>query len=451
MNLLTDDIKELLKKLAIPASVGTLFQTLYNVVDSFFAGKISPEALSALSKSFPIYFIIIGTCIGVTVASTSLIANSIGETNEKKTLNYFTHSIYYGIIIAIIIAFIGLAYADNIFDIMVTTPEVKSLGLEYTNIIFAGSVVFILVVSFNSLLHAEGDTKTYRNLLILSFFLNILLNPILIFGFMFIPPMGVKGIAIATIISQFISLLIIFIKILKNERVKRLNINYFRPKFLYFKNLFFQSVPITISISASSFAFTVVIAYVGNFGEYAVAGYGAGERFVHVMLLPVLGLNTAIVSIIGQNFGAKNYNRIKEAYFSAIKYGVSIMIVSGFMVYFTADIIIGLFSSNLDVIDSGKQYLKIQTFAFPAYTIFFMCNGFFIGLKKAEYAMASNLIRNFAIPIIVYYIAVELTASLNAFFWLWSLSNITYSALILLFVIFFIKNKLNKSGAVVQP
>ena len=451
MNLLTDDIKELLKKLAIPASVGTLFQTLYNVVDSFFAGKISPEALSALSKSFPIYFIIIGTCIGVTVASTSLIANSIGETNEKKTLNYFTHSIYYGIIIAIIIAFIGLAYADNIFDIMVTTPEVKSLGLEYTNIIFAGSVVFILVVSFNSLLHAEGDTKTYRNLLILSFFLNILLNPILIFGFMFIPPMGVKGIAIATIISQFISLLIIFIKILKNERVKRLNINYFRPKFLYFKNLFFQSVPITISISASSFAFTVVIAYVGNFGEYAVAGYGAGERFVHVMLLPVLGLNTAIVSIIGQNFGAKNYNRIKEAYFSAIKYGVSIMIVSGFMVYFTADIIIGLFSSNLDVIDSGKQYLKIQTFAFPAYTIFFMCNGFFIGLKKAEYAMASNLIRNFAIPIIVYYIAVELTASLNAFFWLWSLSNITYSALILLFVIFFIKNKLDKSSVVVQP
>ena len=451
MNLLTDDIKVLLKKLAIPASVGTLFQTLYNVVDTFFAGKISPEALSALSKSFPIYFIIIGTCIGVTVASTSLIANSIGESDERKTLNYFTHSIYYGIIVAIIIAFIGLTYADDIFDIMVTTPEVKSLGLDYTNIIFAGSVVFILVVCLNSLLHAEGDTKTYRNLLILSFFLNIILNPILIFGFMFIPAMGVKGIAVATILSQFISLLIIFIKIINNKRVKQLSLNYFKPKFLYFKNLFFQSVPITVSISASSFAFTIVITYVGNFGEYAVAGYGAGERFIHVMLLPVLGLNTAIVSIIGQNFGAKNYERIKEAYFTAIKYGVLIMILSGFIVYFIADIIIGLFSSNLDVINSGKQYLKIQTFAFPAYTIFFMCNGFFIGLKKAEYAMVSNLIRNFAIPVIVYYIAVKMTVSLNTFFWLWSLSNIIYSALILLFVIFFIKNKLDKSGAVVQP
>ena len=451
MDLIKDNIPKIIRKIAIPASVGTLFQTLYNVVDSFFAGKISPEALSALSKSFPIYFIIVGTCIGVTVASTSLIANSIGESNEEKTLNYFTHSIYYGIIVSIIIAFIGLTYADNIFDIMVTSPEVKSLGLEYTNIIFIGSVVFILVVCLNALLHGEGDTKTYRNLLILSFFLNIILNPIFIFGFLFIPAMGVKGIAIATIISQFISLLIIFLKILKNKRVKQLVSKHFNPKFEYFKNLLFQSVPITVSISASSFAFTVVITYVGNFGEYAVAGYGAGERFVHVMLLPVLGLNTAIVSIIGQNFGANNYDRIKEAYYTAIKYGVSIMIISGFIVYFIADIIIGVFSNNLDVIESGKQYLKIQTFAFPAYTIFFMCNGFFIGLKKAEYAMASNLIRNFAIPVIVYYVAIKLTVSLTTFFWLWSLSNIAYSTLILLFVMFFIKNKLDKSSVVVQP
>ena len=97
MNILTDDIKVLVKKLAIPASVGTLFQTLYNIVDTFYAGKISPEALSALSKSFPIYFVIIATCIGVTVAGTSLIGNSIGENNKKKVLNFFTNTIYFGV------------------------------------------------------------------------------------------------------------------------------------------------------------------------------------------------------------------------------------------------------------------------------------------------------------------------------------------------------------------
>ena len=162
--------------------VGTLFQTLYNVIDTFFAGKISPEALSALSKSFPIFFIIIATSIGVTVAGTSLIGNSIGEKNKKNILNYFTHIIYFAIILSFIISFIGLNFSNKIFDLMVTTPEVTKLGLEYTDIIFSGSLLFILVVALNSLLHAEGDTKTYRNVLILSFFINLILNPILIFG-----------------------------------------------------------------------------------------------------------------------------------------------------------------------------------------------------------------------------------------------------------------------------
>ena len=102
MNLLKDDVSQLIKKLAIPASVGTLFQTLYTLVDTFYAGKISPEALSALSKSFPIYFLIIATSIGVTVAGTSLIGSSIGEKNEKNVIGYFTNIILYSVIISII-------------------------------------------------------------------------------------------------------------------------------------------------------------------------------------------------------------------------------------------------------------------------------------------------------------------------------------------------------------
>ena len=110
MDLLKDSIPKLVRRLAIPASVGTLFQTLYNIVDTFFAGKISPEALSALSKSFPIYFIIIAASIGVTVAGTSLIGNSIGENNKNKVQHYITHIIMYGIIVSIFITYLGLNY-----------------------------------------------------------------------------------------------------------------------------------------------------------------------------------------------------------------------------------------------------------------------------------------------------------------------------------------------------
>ena len=312
MNLLKDNVPKLVRKLAVPAMVGTLFQTLYNIVDTFFAGKISPEALSALSKSFPIYFIIIATSIGVTVAGTSLIANSIGEKNNKKTLNYFSHIVYYGILVSIFITFLGLYFAEKVFFLMGSTEEVVFLGLEYTNIIYSGSILFILVVSLNSLLHAEGDTKTYRNVLILSFLLNILLNPIFIFGFLFIPAFGVKGIGIATIISQFVSFIIILLKVLKNPRLLKITNEFLAPKFLYFKNIFFQSMPITISICGYALAAAIIFTYVGQSGEYAVAGYGVGTRIEQVVLLPILGINTAIISIIAQNYGAKNFDRIKK-------------------------------------------------------------------------------------------------------------------------------------------
>ena len=451
MNLLKDKIPRLVRKLAIPASIGTLFQTLYNIVDTFYAGKISPEALSALSKSFPVYFIIIAASIGVTVAGTSLIGNSIGEKDENKVLNYFTHIIFFGIIISIFITIFGLNYSEKIFYIMGSTKEVSQFGLQYTDIIFYGSIIFILVVALNSLLHAEGDTKTYRNVLILSFFLNIILNPILIFGFLFIPAMGVKGIGIATLISQLLSLIIVLKKVLSNSRVKLLHKEFFLPKFLYFKNIFFQSMPIFISICAYSIASAIIFIYVGQEGEFATAGYGAASRFEQVLFLPVLGINTAIISIISQNYGAMNFNRIRETYFTAIKYALFIMVLAAIAVFLLADIVTSVFSNNFEVIDYGKRYLRISALVLPAYPLFFISNGFFMALKKSENAMISNMIRNLVLPVSVFYLAKYLTADFNTFFWLWVVFNWSYSLMYLLVVLYYLRSQLEKSRAVINP
>ena len=451
MDLLKDNIPKLVRKLAVPAMIGTLFQTLYNVVDTFFAGKISPEALSALSKSFPIYFIIIATSIGVTVAGTSLIGNSIGEKDNKKTLNYFSHIIYYGILISIFITFLGLYFSEPVFFLMGSTEEVASLGLEYTNIIYSGSFLFILVVSLNSLLHAEGDTKTYRNVLVISFLLNIILNPILIFGFLFIPAFGVKGIGIATIISQLVSFLVILFKVLKNERVRKITSEYLVPKFLFFKNIFFQSMPISLSICGYALAAAIIFTYVGQSGEYAVAGYGVGTRIEQVVLLPILGINTAIISIIAQNYGANNLVRIKETYFTAIKYAFIIMITAGTLVFLSASVITSFFSSDPEVIEYGKRYLKISAFVLPAYPVFFLSNGFFMALKKSENAMISNFFRNVLNPIAVFYIAKYINASFETFFWLWVGINWFFSISYFFIIIYYFKLKLNKPSTVVHP
>ena len=451
MNLLKDNVPKLVRKLAVPAMVGTLFQTLYNIVDTFFAGKISPEALSALSKSFPIYFIIIATSIGVTVAGTSLIGNSIGEKNNKKTLYYFSHIVYYGILVSIFITFLGLYFAENVFFLMGSTDEVVSLGLDYTNIIYSGSILFILVVSLNSLLHAEGDTKTYRNVLILSFLLNILLNPIFIFGFLFIPAFGVKGIGIATIISQFVSFIIILFNVLKNPRVLKITNEFLLPKFIYFKNIFFQSMPITISICGYALAAAIIFTYVGQSGEYAVAGYGVGTRIEQVVLLPILGINTAIISIIAQNYGAKNFDRIKQCYFTAIQYAFIIMLTSGIIVFISAGFITSIFSSDPEVIEYGKRYIKISAFVLPAYPVFFLSNGFFMALKKSENAMISNFFRNVLNPILVFYIAKHIDANFETFFWILGGINWFFSISYFFVVVYYFKAKLNKSSAVVHP
>ena len=451
MDLLKENIPVLVRKLAIPASVGTLFQTLYNIVDTFYSGLISPEALSALSKSFPIYFIIVATSIGVTVGGTSLIGNSIGEKNEKNASYYFTHIIIYGLLISVFITFIGLYFSEKVFDLMGSTQEITNLGLQYTNIMFYGSFLFFLVVSLNSLLHAEGDTKTYRNVLILSFLLNIILNPILIFGFLFIPAMGMMGIGLSTIIAQLIAFLIILFKVLQNPRVKKITIEYFNVKFIFLKNIFFQSMPISIAICGYAVAATFIFTYVGQTSELAVAGYGAATRIEQVVLLPILGINTAIISIIAQNFGANNFDRVKETYFVSIKYGLILMFFSGILVYLTADIVPRFFSSNEVVLEYGRRYLKIAAFILPAYPIFFLSNGFFMGLKKSNYAMVNNMMRNVLVPICVFYLAKYLSADFDTFFWLWFVFQWTLSILLFTYVSYYIKKKLDKSSTVLNP
>jgi len=325
---------------------------------------------------------------------------------------------------------------------MNSSKEVTGLGLEYMNIIFPGTIIFILVVALNSFLHAEGDTITYRNVLILSFLLNIILNPILIFGFLFIPPLGVAGIGIATLIAQSVSLLIILIKILNNNRIKHITIEYLKIKFLFLIEIFFQSMPIALAIFGYSIAAIIVFSFVGLSGEYAVAGYGAATRIEQVVLLPILGINTAIISIIAQNIGAKFLNRVENTYFVSIKYGIFLMIIAGILVFSLADIVPKFFSSNTEVILYGSMYLKISAIILPAYPIFFLSNGFFMALKRSGKAMINNIIRNVIVPILSFYIAKAIDADFKTFFYIWAIFQWSISLVLLFYVKYYIKHKL---------
>ena len=398
LNFTTDKISYLLKKIAIPAATGTLFSSLYTLVDTFYAGQISPNALVALSKAFPISFIIIAFGVGILAGSTSLISNAIGEKNKTKASLYLSQSLIYSLVVASFVIFFGLNFSSDLLRLMGTEEENIALTLKYTNIIFLGSIFFYIQVSLNAGLNAQGDTKSYRNILIISFFLNIVLNPLFVFGYGIIPPLGIAGLAIATITTQCLSMLYILYKVLKTDAKEYLAFKYFYIKISFIKDLFKQGMPVTVSMMLIGLGIYNILFFVSKFGDLAAAGYGVALRVEQLLLLPIIGLNTAVLSISGQNFGAKEYKRIGEVYFKAISYGSALMIVAGFFIFFGGNLILQLFTDDPDVINFGTKYLRIAAFIGPVYPIFFITNAFFQGIKKPIYSTYINLFRIVILP-----------------------------------------------------
>ena len=407
LNFTKDKIPYLLKKIAIPAATGTLFQSLYTLVDTFYAGKISANALVALSKAFPISFIIISFGVGILAGTTSLIANALGEKKQSKAASYLAQSVLYSFLIYILVIFLGLYSASDILNFMGTEEINILLTLEYIQIIFIGSIFFFLQVSLNSVLNAEGDTRSYRNILIISFFLNIFLNPLFVFGFSIIPAFGVSGLAIATIICQLISLLYILTKVLKTDLAQLLNLKFFIVKINLILDLFKQGMPITLSLMLIGLGIYNILFFVSKFGDIATAGYGVALRIEQLLLLPTIGLNTAVLSITGQNFGAKEYDRIGEVYYKAIFYGALIMLIAGLFIFFSGNFLIQLFSNDPEVLYYGVQYLKIAALIGPVYPIFFITNAFFQGIKKPIYSTFINLFRIVILPFITMWLILN--------------------------------------------
>jgi len=405
ISLKNDGIYSLFIKIAIPSSIGTIFQNLYSVVDSIFAGQmISESALAAIGQIFPIYFIIIALGVGLSIGTTSLIANSIGENNLENSGKIFTQSFILSILVSIVITTLGLYFSPSIISSINNDKETLELSLKYIHIIFFGSIFIFILMSINSSLSAQGDTKSYRNVLIFSFFLNIFLNPILIsgkiFSFQLISPLGIQGIAYATIISQFVGIFYLFIKLTKTSIYSYVQLTII-PNFLIINKILSQGIPASIGMMMIAVGSYILIYFVGFFGVEAIAGYTSAGRYEQLFFLPLLGLSTATVTIVGQNFGAKQYQRVIETYKKGIKVGVIILSLFGLLIFLSADIAMNLFTDNEDVKKYGSDYLKISALMFPAFPFFFIGNATFQGLKRAIIVMYMAILRFVLIPFIL--------------------------------------------------
>ena len=405
IDLKKDSIYSLFIKIAVPSSIGTIFQNLYSIVDSIFAGQmISESALAAIGQIFPIYFVIIALGIGLSIGTTSLIANSIGESNLENSGKIFSQSFILSILVSIIITIVGINISPSIINSINNDKETLELSIKYINIIFFGSIFIFILMSINSSLSAQGDTKSYRNVLIFSFFLNIILNPILISGkilsFQILSPLGIEGIAYATIISQFVGIFYLFIKLSKTRIFKYVQLTII-PNLKIISNILSQGIPASIGMMMIAVGSYLLIYFVGIFGVEAIAGYTSAGRYEQLFFLPLLGLSTATVSIVGQNFGAKQYQRVLETYKKGIRIGVIVLTFLGLIIFLSAEIAMNLFTDNANVKQYGSDYLKISALMFPAFPFFFIGNATFQGLKRAIIVMYMAIMRFVLMPFIM--------------------------------------------------
>ena len=430
LNLTSSPIIKLLRQIAIPSMTGSLFQTLFNLVDTFYAGKISSAALAALAKAFPLYFIIISAGIGIVAGCNSLIANSLGSNNRVSASIYSYHSLIYAFLLAIFITSIGIFFSYDLLKLMGSSDESIFLSKQYTDIIFFGTIIFLILTSFNSILYAQGDTKTYRNVLIVGVVLNIILNPIFIFGLFFIPAFGIAGLAISTILIQFFACIYLYYKVNSSQLKIELKFSNFLIRNNFLINVFNQSMPITMALFLVATGSYLLLYFISSFGDRAVAGYGAAVRFEHLFSLPVIGLNTAVISIAGQNFGARRYDRVKEVYFKSIFIGVLIMCISGIIIYILSEPVVRIFSDDLEVIKYGSTYLKIAAFIGPILPVFFISHALFTSLKKTYLIFYSNLFRMVFLPFVIVWVILNYK---NGYF-----NDIFYGLLIMNWVLGFI-------------
>jgi putative MATE family efflux protein len=448
IKLTKDPIWSLLRKVTIPASVGSLFQTFYNLVDTWFAGRISAEAIGAIAKSFPIYFTIIAVGVGLGAATNALIGNSIGEKKEKVASMYVAQSLIFALVVSVFVTLFGLNVSNYLLEVMGSDANGIALTREYLDIIFYGTFIVLLQISLNGTLNAQGDTKSYRNVLIFSFFLNIFLNPLFIWGYGIVPAFGIAGLAIATVISQTIGTIYLAYKV-NNCKIKQyLKLECFFPKFKYLKPLTTQAVPVMFSMLFIGVGIFNILYFIGQFGELATAGYGAALRVEQVFLLPVIGLNTAVLSIGGQNFGAKAYDRIRELYIKALLFGSSFMAVSGIIIFFGAEFFVSLFTDNQEAVISGATYLKVAALIGPIYPVFFITTAVFQAVKKPLYSLYLSILRLTAFPFLSLWYVINIRGGdYEDIFYTIMATNWAMGIAVLIFIGYFLNNvfKQNKT------
>ena len=426
MNLLEVPIPMAIRRIAVPASVGFFFNTMYNFVDTYCAGLISTDALAALSRSFTVFFMLITAGSGLSQGTTALMANALGRGDRDEARGLLAQAVVFAVGIGLVLSCVGWVVAPSLFRLLGAKDAYLGAALAYMNVILWGGVFFILQMTLNAALTAQGNTRVYRNVLVGGFFANCLLNPWLMYGWTGLPALGISGIALATVIVQVAGSWVMWVVIRRGGLGEALRGKDFMPRAAVLRRIAGQAGPAALNMLTVALGIFVITWFVSKFSKEGVAAYGIATRIEQMVLLPTIGLNFAVLSLVGQNFGAGNLGRVREAWRTAVKYGVVMMALGGGVVAVLRAYAMQWFTKDAEVIRLGHDYLGVAAVTLCAYPILF-CTVFMLqGLKKPMFGLWMGLYRQIVAPLVVFNL---LAFGLGWKLWgvWWGISLVTWS------------------------
>lgn len=401
MDLVHDPIPGLVRRIALPASLGYFFNTLFNLVDTWYAGWLSTDALAALSLSFPAFFTIIAFSAGMSSGVSALVANALGGGREEEARTVATQALVLTLAAGLILSAAGVAGSAWFFRLVGATGEVHAMATRYMQVIFGGSLFFALTQVLNASLIARGDTVSYRNILLGGVVLNLVLDPWFMFGGFGLPAFGFSGIAVSTVLIHAGAAAYIGSKVFPPGLVRIRNLRDLLPQPGVLRDIVRQSGPSTLHMATVGIGIFVLTFFVNRFGPEAVAAYGIATRIEQIALLPTIGLNLAVLSLVGQNHGAGRADRIRDILTISLRAARWILGIGGLVILVWAPGLVGLFTRDPVVIRIGADYLRIAAFLLYGYAVIFIMTAGLQGVKRPVYSIWMGLYRQVAAPLLL--------------------------------------------------
>ncbi|WP_421895571.1 MATE family efflux transporter [Marinoscillum sp.] len=363
-DLTTGSIPKKLIGLTLPMMMGILSMVAFNLVDTYFVGKLGSLQLAALSFTFPVILVIFSIIQGLGIGATALISRSIGRNDRQKAARETTDSLVLSVLIAGVFIIIGLFTITPTFKLLGASDEILPYVIEYMSIWYLA--LFFVIIPFvgNSAIRATGDTRTPSLIMIFAVLINAALDPLLIFGNGPFPELGMKGAAIATAISRAMTMVLSLWVLARREKLIIKAIPAWKTLMGCWKAILHIGIPSGLSKMIVPISTGVITALLAGYGDFMVAGYGVATRIEFLSMSILFALSASIGPFTGQNFGANHFDRIRTGVFYGNVFSVLWGLGMALILYLFNDPIARIFTDNPEVIRSTKMYLTIVSFSF---------------------------------------------------------------------------------------